>query len=95
MIVAAALSAMLLVACPPAPESAKEVRAVVISLDGMADWVLDRLLAEGRMPNLARLLEMGTAAEHAWTTLPAITAVDTARFGRERSLPATASPATR
>ena len=77
MIAAAALISLLFAACQPAQESgvADDVRVVVISLDGMADWVLDRLLAEGRMPNLARILEMGTSAEHAWTTLPAITAV--------------------
>jgi len=48
-------AAALLVACSdPAP------RAVVIGIDG-ADWrVIDPLVAEGRMPNLAALRERGT-----------------------------------
>ena len=41
----------------------------------MADWLLDRLISEGRMPNLARLIEHGAVADHAYTSFPAITAV--------------------
>jgi tetratricopeptide (TPR) repeat protein/predicted AlkP superfamily phosphohydrolase/phosphomutase len=52
-----ALAAAWLVAC----RGADHTRAVVIGIDG-ADWrVIDPLVAEGRMPNLAKLRERGTS----------------------------------
>ncbi|MDX2000250.1 MAG: alkaline phosphatase family protein [Thermoanaerobaculia bacterium] len=49
-------------------------RLVVISWDGAADWVVDRLLAEGRLPHLAALAARGVAAEYSVTTFPSKTA---------------------
>jgi hypothetical protein len=39
-------------------------RAVIVAWDGAADWVVERLLAEGRLPNVARLARMGARAEY-------------------------------
>ena len=41
-------------------QAQKAKRAVIISWDGAADWVVDRLLAEGKLPNVARLLDHGS-----------------------------------
>lgn len=65
----AAIAYVLAVPASPTP------RIVIISLDGMADWLLDDLLAAGEMPNIRRVLEHGFAADHAVTTFPAKTAV--------------------
>ncbi len=74
-----ALAALLATAPQPAataetPEAA-EPRLILISWDGAADWVVDRLLAEKRLPALARLAARGAAAEHSLATLPSKTAV--------------------
>ncbi len=68
----AAASVLALSACPPSQPRA--VRVVIISLDGMSDWLLDRLLAADELPNIRRLLESGVAAGHAYTSFPAMTA---------------------
>ena len=39
-------------------------RAMMIGLDGADPLVVKRLIAEGRMPNMKKLLEMGTASEN-------------------------------
>jgi|CXWL01.1.fsa_nt_gi hypothetical protein len=57
------------------PLAAQEpLRLIVVSWDGAADWVVDRLLAEGRLPHLAALAARGAAAEHSVTTFPSKTA---------------------
>ncbi|MCP4656416.1 MAG: hypothetical protein GY856_13465 [bacterium] len=58
----------------PAPTPASP-RLVLVSWDGAADWVVDRLLAEGRLPHLARLAARGVAAEHSLSSYPSKTAV--------------------
>ncbi len=50
-------------------------RLVLVSWDGAADWVVDRLLAEGRLPHLARLAARGVAAEYSLSSNPSKTAV--------------------
>src|SRR5438128_7751203 len=44
-------------------DAAPAKRAIVISWDGAASWVVDRLLAEGRLPNVARLARMGVRVD--------------------------------
>ncbi len=50
-------------------------RLVVVSWDGAADAVVDRLLAEGRLPNVARLRSEGAAAGDPATGKPVVTRV--------------------
>lgn len=50
-------------------------RLVVISWDGAPDWAVDRLLTEGRLPNLARLAARGAVAAHSVAAWPSKTAV--------------------
>ncbi len=57
------------------PTVAAEPRLVVVSWDGAADWVVDRLLAEGTLPHLAALRARGAAAEHSLASFPSKTAV--------------------
>lgn len=49
-------------------------RAVIVSWDGAADWVVDRLLDEGKLPNVARLARMGVRAKHCVPAFPSKTA---------------------
>jgi predicted AlkP superfamily phosphohydrolase/phosphomutase len=56
--------------------SAQQVpRAIVVSWDGAADWVVDRLLTENKLPNLARMVRSGFAAESMTPANPSKTAV--------------------
>ncbi len=48
-------------------------RAIVISWDGAANWVVDRLLAEGRLPNVARLARMGVRMDYSTPAYPSKT----------------------
>lgn len=66
------LAAALLV---PAVARGESPRLIVVSWDGAADWVIDRLLAEGALPHLAALAARGAAAEHSLASFPAKTAV--------------------
>jgi predicted AlkP superfamily phosphohydrolase/phosphomutase len=49
-------------------------KVVLISWDGGADWVIDRLLAAGKLPNVARLAAMGVRAEYCTPAFPSKTA---------------------
>jgi predicted AlkP superfamily phosphohydrolase/phosphomutase len=50
-------------------------RLVVISWDGAPDWIVDRLLAEGKLPNVARLARSGARFEFSVPGNPSKTAV--------------------
>lgn len=50
-------------------------RLVIVSWDGAADWIVDRLLTEGHLPHVAALAREGVAAEYSVTAFPARTAV--------------------
>ena len=50
-------------------------KAVLISWDGAADWVVDKLLAEGKLPNVARMMRNGAHAESVTPAFPSKTAV--------------------
>lgn len=57
-----------------ATEPAREFpRLVMVSWDGGADWVVDRLLDEGRLPHLAEMVKKGARAEHSVTSFPSKT----------------------
>ena len=58
---------------------AKIRRAIVLGFDGMDPDVCERMMAEGHMPNLARLREMGTGTKLR-TTYPAISPVAWSTF---------------
>ena len=49
-------------------------RMIIISWDGAADWVIDSLLEQGRLPNLARMVESGVRAEFVTPAFPSVTA---------------------
>ena len=78
--VAAALVLGLVMASPGSAEeiqgsAAKPPHLLVVSWDGTPDWVIDRLLAEGRMPNLATMAARGVRVRHSVTATPSKTAV--------------------
>lgn len=50
-------------------------RVVLVSWDAGADWVVDRLLAEGRLPAVSRMASEGVRAEHMLAAYPSKTAV--------------------
>lgn len=49
-------------------------RVVLVSLDGGADWLVDRFIAEGKAPAFTRMAEEGTAAEGLLSVWPSLTA---------------------
>lgn len=51
-----------------------ERRAVVVTLDGGAERVIEKMLAEGHMPNLAKLRAGGAWADYSVTNYPSKTA---------------------
>jgi len=57
-----------------ATSAAPPQRVIIISWDGAADWVVDRLLLEGRLPNVARLAKEGVRAEYCQPAFPSKTA---------------------
>jgi hypothetical protein len=50
-------------------------RLVIVAWDGAPDWVVDRLLAEGRLPNVARLARSGARFDFSVPGNPSKTAV--------------------
>ncbi len=56
------------------PSARTDPQLIVLSWDGAGDVMVDRLLAEGRLPHLARLAESGVAAEHSVSSVPTKTA---------------------
>lgn len=65
--------ALLAALCTTAPEIPS--RLIVLSWDGAPAWAIDRLLAEGWMPNLDRLQREGARAESTLPVYPTKTAV--------------------
>lgn len=58
---------------------AKAKRVVIVGLDGLESTLTEQYLAEGKMPNLARLRDRG-CYRHLGTTLPALTPVAWSSF---------------
>jgi hypothetical protein len=54
------------------PPSAKKL--IIISWDGSPVWVIDKLLQEGKLPNLARMARTGVRAEYVTPAAPSKTA---------------------
>lgn len=57
-----------------APADGPPPKLVLVSWDGAGDVLIDRLLAEGRLPHLARWVEHGARAVHVVGTVPSKTA---------------------
>jgi predicted AlkP superfamily phosphohydrolase/phosphomutase len=53
----------------------KSPKLVIISWDGAADWVVDRLLDEGHLPHLAKFRARGLRADYVVPAFPSKTAV--------------------
>ncbi len=51
-----------------------ETRAILMSWDGAAEFLVERLLSEGKLPNLSRLAAQGTSFDYALSTFPSKTA---------------------
>lgn len=69
----AALALLGAASCPQ-PRGQTSPQLIVLSWDGAGDRVVDRLLAEGKLPHLARLAANGAAAEHSLSSAPTKTA---------------------
>lgn len=69
------LLAVLLLACT-APASAVESprRVVLVSWDGAANWVIERLRSEGKLPNVERMARSGVHAAYCVPAFPSKTA---------------------
>jgi len=50
-------------------------RVVLVSLDGAADWMIDRLIDQGKAPAFAALAKDGAVADAALSTVPSLTSV--------------------
>jgi predicted AlkP superfamily phosphohydrolase/phosphomutase len=48
-------------------------RVVLVSLDGAADWMLDRWMGQGKAPAFAQMARDGAMAEAAQSTVPSLT----------------------
>lgn len=59
----------------PTPTEVARPKAVVLSLDGARADYVDKFIADGTMPNLAKLAERGVRAEYARSVDPSLTAV--------------------
>ncbi|MDO8586711.1 MAG: alkaline phosphatase family protein [Armatimonadota bacterium] len=64
-------------ALPPASaavHAAPDGKLIILSWDAAGDWIMDRLLAQGKMPNMARLARQGVRAEYVVPPFPSLTA---------------------
>lgn len=50
-------------------------KVVLVSWDGAADWVVDRLVQEGKLPNVGRMMRQGASADSMTPAFPSKTAV--------------------
>jgi predicted AlkP superfamily pyrophosphatase or phosphodiesterase len=50
-------------------------KAVIVSWDGATHWVVEKMLAEGKLPNLSRMVERGARAQGMRPAFPSKTAV--------------------
>ncbi|MBI2835133.1 MAG: alkaline phosphatase family protein [Acidobacteria bacterium] len=62
----------------PAPANSRAPvprRVILLSVDAAADWIIDRLIKEGKAPTFARLAREGASAESMIGAMPSLTAV--------------------
>lgn len=59
---------------PPAPQTTSARRVILLSVDGGADWIVDRLIEQGRAPAFRALAEQGARAEAMIGAMPSVTA---------------------
>jgi predicted AlkP superfamily phosphohydrolase/phosphomutase len=57
------------------PQSSAGRRVILLSFDAGADWIVDRLIAEGKAPALARMASEGARADSMISVIPSLTAV--------------------
>jgi predicted AlkP superfamily phosphohydrolase/phosphomutase len=69
----AALASASPISSPPQANATE--RLVIMSWDGATDWVVDRMLKEGKLPNVARMASGGVAAQYLIPAYPSKTAV--------------------
>lgn len=69
-----AAAAVALASAAPVQQPASR-RVVLVSFDGVADWIVDRLIDEGKAPALAALAREGARAEAMVSVIPTLTAV--------------------
>lgn len=70
-----ALTVLVLALAAASQVAAENRRVILVSWDAGADWVVDRLLAEGRLPAVSRMATEGVRAEHMLAAFPSKTAV--------------------
>jgi predicted AlkP superfamily phosphohydrolase/phosphomutase len=62
-------------AAPPSPQRPAASRVVLLSIDANANWILDRILAEGGASAFANMAKQGVRAEGLVSAMPSLTAV--------------------
>lgn len=70
-----ALAGLVLALAGTSSEAGENRRVILVSWDAGADWVVDRLLGEGRLPAVSRMATEGVRAEHMLAAFPSKTAV--------------------
>ncbi len=71
----ASLATLLLLGAASCPRTeVADPQLIILAWDGAGDRTVDRLLAEGKLPHLARLKANGVAAEHSVSSVPTKTA---------------------
>ena len=63
------------------PEEAARPHVIMVSIDGARDDYVDRFIADGTMPNLAKLAHKGVMAEYLRSINPSLTAAAHASIG--------------
>lgn len=74
LLLVAAILAILILTLPASSATTRPAKLILISWDAAGDWIIDRLLAEGKLPNVARLAKGGVHAEYVIPPFPSVTA---------------------
>ncbi len=68
------LTSSLLLLAAACGSAQKAPRLILVSWDGAPDWVVDRLVNEGKLPNVARMAREGSQASQLIAHFPSVTA---------------------